>query len=196
MGSMMASFAEGLALAEGSGLQLEDFIEAVGLGAIAAPMFALKVCAPLRVLAAFAIPQPLTAPPFPPGLHPLPKCKCGGVLCKASVHLRPQSVGDFSSSLCARKWPSKAKNCDDLWLQSRGASGRLRHPNPCAQGPSMAKGRYVSAFPLKHQQKDLRLVLELAQELGQHLPVAAASNESYLEVPAPCIPRPDCSSPL
>lgn len=39
----MASFAEGLALAESGGLQQSDLIEAMGLGAIAAPMFALKV---------------------------------------------------------------------------------------------------------------------------------------------------------
>mmetsp|Transcript_6601 Transcript_6601/g.19038 ORF Transcript_6601/g.19038 Transcript_6601/m.19038 type:complete len:393 (+) Transcript_6601:177-1355(+) len=90
MGSMMASFAEGLALAESGGLQQSDLIEAMGLGAIAAPMFALK-------------------------------------------------------------------------------------------GPTMVKGSFAPAFPLKHQQKDLRLVLELAEQLGQDLPVAAASNNSYLK---------------
>lgn len=46
----------------------------------------------------------------------------------------------------------------------------------------MVKGSFAPAFPLKHQQKDLRLVLELAEQLGQDLPVAAASNNSYLKV--------------
>ena len=39
----MASFAEGLALAKGTGLSQADLLEATGLGAIAAPMFAIKV---------------------------------------------------------------------------------------------------------------------------------------------------------
>jgi 3-hydroxyisobutyrate dehydrogenase-like beta-hydroxyacid dehydrogenase len=43
MGTMMASFAEGLALAKQAGLSQEDLLEASGLGAIAAPMFAMKV---------------------------------------------------------------------------------------------------------------------------------------------------------
>ena len=43
MGTMMASFAEGLALAKRAGLSQEDLLEASGLGAIAAPMFAMKV---------------------------------------------------------------------------------------------------------------------------------------------------------
>jgi len=43
MGSMMASFAEGLVLAKDTGLSQQDLLEATGLGAIAAPMFAMKV---------------------------------------------------------------------------------------------------------------------------------------------------------
>lgn len=36
------------------------------------------------------------------------------------------------------------------------------------------------AFPLKHQQKDMRLALRLGATGGQFLPVAAAANEAYL----------------
>lgn len=43
LGSLMASFAEGLALAEAAGLSQQDFLEVVKMGAIAAPMFSLKV---------------------------------------------------------------------------------------------------------------------------------------------------------
>jgi len=32
---------------------------------------------------------------------------------------------------------------------------------------------------LKHQQKDMRLAVQLADELGRELPVAAAANEMY-----------------
>ena len=88
MGSMMASFAEGLALTEKAALDQETLLKIVSLGAINAPMFALK-------------------------------------------------------------------------------------------GPSMIKGAYPPAFPLKHQQKDMRLALALGDELAQEMPVAAAANEMY-----------------
>ena len=54
------------------------------------------------------------------------------------------------------------------------------------QGPSMAKGQYPTAFPLKHQQKDLRLALELAAEHRQTLPLTSAANDLYVEVSHPC----------
>lgn len=93
MGAMMASFAEGMGLAEQMGLKKQDLIDVIALGAIASPMFALK-------------------------------------------------------------------------------------------GPAMAKASYPSAFPLKHQQKDLRLVLAEADALGQPLPVIAAANEQYIRARA------------
>jgi NAD-binding of NADP-dependent 3-hydroxyisobutyrate dehydrogenase len=46
----------------------------------------------------------------------------------------------------------------------------------------MLKGDYPTAFPLKHQQKDLRLVLELADSVSQPLPVAAAANSLFEQV--------------
>lgn len=48
-----------------------------------------------------------------------------------------------------------------------------------------ALSAYVyAAFPLKHQQKDLRLVLAEADTLGQPLPVIAAANEQYIRARA------------
>ncbi|CAG9464944.1 unnamed protein product [Pedinophyceae sp. YPF-701] len=90
MGSMMASFAEGMALAEKTGLKKETMVEVLGLGAMACPLFALK-------------------------------------------------------------------------------------------GPAMAKGQFPTAFPLKHQQKDLRLALLLADEVSQQMPVTAAANQLYVK---------------
>ena len=87
MGSMMASFAEGLSLTEAAALDQETLLQIVALGAINAPMFALK-------------------------------------------------------------------------------------------GLNMIKGAYPPAFPLKHQQKDMRLALALGDELAE-MPVAAAANEMY-----------------
>lgn len=43
----------------------------------------------------------------------------------------------------------------------------------------MIEGAYPTAFPLKHQLKDLRLALELGAAVGQPLPVAAAARQLY-----------------
>jgi glyoxylate/succinic semialdehyde reductase len=88
MGSMMASFSEGLALGKKVGLDPATIVQVVGQGAIAAPMFALK-------------------------------------------------------------------------------------------GPSMIKGSYPPAFALKHQQKDIRLALAMAEDNALPTPVAASVNELY-----------------
>lgn len=50
------------------------------------------------------------------------------------------------------------------------------------QGPSMSQRTYLPAFPLKHQQKDMRLAIALGDKLGQALPTAAAANELYKQV--------------
>uniref|UniRef100_A0A0A9FZL9 3-hydroxyisobutyrate dehydrogenase-like NAD-binding domain-containing protein n=1 Tax=Arundo donax TaxID=35708 RepID=A0A0A9FZL9_ARUDO len=47
------------------------------------------------------------------------------------------------------------------------------------KGPSMVKAAYPTAFPLKHQQKDLRLALALAESVSQSIPTVAAANELY-----------------
>eukprot|EP00271_Cylindrocystis_brebissonii_P014275 TRINITY_DN35584_c0_g1_i1.p1 TRINITY_DN35584_c0_g1~~TRINITY_DN35584_c0_g1_i1.p1 ORF type:complete len:388 (+),score=60.37 TRINITY_DN35584_c0_g1_i1:134-1297(+) len=59
--------------------------------------------------------------------------------------------------------------------------GAVAAPMFSMKAPGMLKGSFAPAFPLKHQQKDLRLVLALAQEMGLTLPVAAATNEEYLQ---------------
>lgn len=46
----------------------------------------------------------------------------------------------------------------------------------------MAARTYAPAFPLKHQQKDMRLAIALGDKLGQPLPTAAAANELYKQV--------------
>mmetsp|Transcript_13682 Transcript_13682/g.35150 ORF Transcript_13682/g.35150 Transcript_13682/m.35150 type:complete len:406 (+) Transcript_13682:156-1373(+) len=88
MGSMMAAFSEGMALAERTGLSQQDLLDVVSLGAIASPMFALK-------------------------------------------------------------------------------------------GPAMMEGSFPAAFPLKHQAKDLRLALEVAELMEAELPVSDATLGAY-----------------
>ena len=126
MGSYMAASAEGLSLAKAVGLAQSDLIEVVGLGAIATPMFKLKV-----------------------------RCWTGLLPCC----MYPQCV---VRDVCVKS---------DM-LQGYHA----------AQAPAMVEGKYATAFPLKHQQKDMRLALERAGQDSLQLPVAAAANQLYEEV--------------
>jgi glyoxylate/succinic semialdehyde reductase len=48
----------------------------------------------------------------------------------------------------------------------------------------MAKGSYPPAFPLKHQQKDLRLALAEADAVGQPLAVIGAANDLFIRARA------------
>ncbi|CAL8462090.1 g1621 [Coccomyxa elongata] len=61
------------------------------------------------------------------------------------------------------------------------ALGAVATPMLALKAPAMLEGRYPTAFPLKHQQKDLRLALQAAGEGSLKLPVAAAANSLYLE---------------
>ncbi|XP_019194280.1 PREDICTED: glyoxylate/succinic semialdehyde reductase 2, chloroplastic [Ipomoea nil] len=59
------------------------------------------------------------------------------------------------------------------------SQGAISAPMYSVKGPSMVKSLYPTAFPLKHQQKDLRLALGLAESVSQPTPIAAAANELY-----------------
>uniref|UniRef100_A0ACD5W134 Uncharacterized protein n=1 Tax=Avena sativa TaxID=4498 RepID=A0ACD5W134_AVESA len=59
------------------------------------------------------------------------------------------------------------------------SQGAISAPMFSLKGPSMVKAAYPTAFPLKHQQKDLRLALALGEMVSQPIPTAAAANELY-----------------
>ncbi|KAI5071167.1 hypothetical protein GOP47_0013418 [Adiantum capillus-veneris] len=59
------------------------------------------------------------------------------------------------------------------------SQGAISSPMFTMKGPSMVKSKFPPAFPLKHQQKDLRLALQLAESVSQPVPVAASANEMY-----------------
>ncbi len=60
------------------------------------------------------------------------------------------------------------------------ALGAIACPMFALKGPTMIDGDYPPAFPLKHQQKDLRLALELGEQVGQKLPTCEAANTMYM----------------
>ncbi|KAM7270294.1 hypothetical protein ACFE04_029508 [Oxalis oulophora] len=59
------------------------------------------------------------------------------------------------------------------------ALGAIANPMFSGKGPAMLKNNYSPAFPLKHQQKDMRLALALGDENAVSMPIAAASNEAF-----------------
>ncbi|CAN6573507.1 unnamed protein product [Malus baccata var. baccata] len=59
------------------------------------------------------------------------------------------------------------------------SQGAISAPMYSMKGPSMIQSVYPTAFPLKHQQKDMRLALGLAESVSQSTPIAAAANELY-----------------
>mmetsp|Transcript_12338 Transcript_12338/g.32550 ORF Transcript_12338/g.32550 Transcript_12338/m.32550 type:complete len:267 (+) Transcript_12338:362-1162(+) len=59
--------------------------------------------------------------------------------------------------------------------------GATSNPMTALKGPSMAQRKYPTAFPLKHQQKDIRLAIELGEQHKQALPVASAAHELYVQ---------------
>lgn len=61
------------------------------------------------------------------------------------------------------------------------AEGAIDNPMFRLKGPQMAQKNFPTAFPLKHMQKDMRLALQLGDELGQSLFTAGAANNLYIK---------------
>ncbi|GMP48794.1 hypothetical protein CsSME_00016030 [Camellia sinensis var. sinensis] len=57
--------------------------------------------------------------------------------------------------------------------------GGIANPMFKMKGPTMIQKSYSPAFPLKHQQKDMRLALALGDQNAVSMPVAAAANEAF-----------------
>merc|ERR1711920_502072 len=57
--------------------------------------------------------------------------------------------------------------------------GAIASPMYGLKGPKMLAGDYAPNFPLKHQQKDVRLAIALGEQVGQAMPVAVAANETF-----------------
>lgn len=74
--------------------------------------------------------------------------------------------------------------------------GAIAAPMYALKGPAMAKNHFPTAFPLKHQQKDLRLALALGDKSEQPLPVAAAANDLYIRARAKGLGDADFSAVL
>ena len=88
-------------------------------------------------------------------------------------------MGSMMTSFCeGMSLGSKAGLEQSALLEILGL-GAIANPMFALKGPAIMAHAYPPAFPLKHQQKDLRLALALGEQLGQPLPVAAAANEAF-----------------
>ncbi|KAK9132616.1 hypothetical protein Scep_012144 [Stephania cephalantha] len=68
----------------------------------------------------------------------------------------------------------------EMLVKEEEGLGAVGNPMIMMKGPTMLKSNYSPAFPLKHQQKDMRLALALGEENGLAMPVAAAANEAFI----------------
>ena len=78
---------------------------------------------------------------------------------------------------------SDLKQSDLIQIVSEGA---IACPMFALKGPLMAQRSFGPAFPLKHQQKDLRLALELAAGVNVEMPTTSAANQVYLQALEEC----------
>jgi len=80
--------------------------------------------------------------------------------------------------------------CEGMALGRRGglegaqileiiAASALANPMFAGKGALLLNKDFPASFPLKHMQKDLRLAVSLGDQLGQPLPSAATSNETF-----------------
>ncbi|XP_027344363.1 glyoxylate/succinic semialdehyde reductase 2, chloroplastic [Abrus precatorius] len=88
-------------------------------------------------------------------------------------------MGSMMASFSEGLLLSKKVGLDPDVLVKVVSQGAISAPMYSTKGPSMIQSLYPTAFPLKHQQKDLRLALGLAESVSQPTPIAAAANELY-----------------
>ena len=72
-------------------------------------------------------------------------------------------MGAFAEGLTL----AEKSDLDPATLLEVVSLGAIASPMFALKGPTMVKGAFAPAFPLKHQQKDMRLALALADTLAQ-----------------------------
>jgi len=89
-------------------------------------------------------------------------------------------MGGMLAALCEGMALASKSGLDTTQLLEVLDSGAVSNPMFRLKGPQIAaNSQFPAAFPLKHMQKDLRLALRLAEEVGQPLFTTATVNELY-----------------
>jgi len=89
-------------------------------------------------------------------------------------------MGGMLTALCEGLALASGSGLDTAQFLEVLDSGAVSNPMFRLKGPQIAaNGEFPTAFPLRHMQKDLRLALRLAEEIGQPLFATATVNELY-----------------
>jgi 3-hydroxyisobutyrate dehydrogenase-like beta-hydroxyacid dehydrogenase len=89
-------------------------------------------------------------------------------------------MGGMLTALCEGMALASKSGLDTAQLLEVLDSGAVSNPMFRLKGPQIAaNSEFPAAFPLKHMQKDLRLALRLAEEVGQPLFATATVNELF-----------------
>ena len=89
-------------------------------------------------------------------------------------------MGGMLTALCEGLSLATGSGLDTAQFLEVLDSGAISNPMFRLKGPQIAANKdFPTAFPLKHMQKDLRLALRLAEEVGQPLFATATVNELF-----------------
>jgi len=89
-------------------------------------------------------------------------------------------MGGMLTALCEGIVLASGSGLDTAQFLEILDSGAVSNPMFRLKGPLIAANKdFPAAFPLKHMQKDLRLALRLAEEVGQPLFATATINELF-----------------
>lgn len=110
----------------------------------------------------------------------------GGVGSAASMKLANNLVmGGVLTAFCEGMALASGAGLDLAQFMEVLDSGAVANPMFRLKGAAIAKnGEFPTAFPLKHMQKDLRLALRMAEEMGQPLFATATINELFKQAMA------------
>uniref|UniRef100_H2YMD2 Cytokine-like nuclear factor N-PAC n=1 Tax=Ciona savignyi TaxID=51511 RepID=H2YMD2_CIOSA len=88
-------------------------------------------------------------------------------------------MGTFMASLSEGLSLAEKAGLDQYTLLDVLSMSSIACPLVKSKGAAILEGHFPANFPLKHQQKDLKLALQIGDDLEQPLHVAGAANELY-----------------
>ena len=89
-------------------------------------------------------------------------------------------MGNIVGSLAEMMALTKAAGLDEGAILEVLGESAMANPLTAAKGQLMRRGDYAPNFQVYLQQKDLRLALQLADDLGVPAPISAATNGQYI----------------
>jgi glyoxylate/succinic semialdehyde reductase len=100
-------------------------------------------------------------------------------------------MGNMVGSLAEMMALSKASGLDERAVLDVLSNSAMGNPLCTAKGKLMMEMKYEPNFQVYLQQKDLRLALQLADDLGVPAPISAAANAQYVRARQMCLANAD-----